>query len=86
MLVPYNIGWHLAHHVDSGVPFRNLPKFHAALREAGYVDDTIEYASYPAIWKALRRRTAPQRHPTPSAPQPPAPDERTAPAGGCFQR
>ncbi len=25
LLVPYHIGWHLAHHVDSGVPFRNLP-------------------------------------------------------------
>jgi fatty acid desaturase len=54
ILVPYHIGWHLAHHVDSGVPFRNLPRFHEALTEAGYVDDTIEYASYPAIWRALR--------------------------------
>jgi fatty acid desaturase len=55
MLVPYNIGWHLAHHVDSGVPFRNLPKLHRQLRAAGYVDDTIEYPSYPAIWRSLRR-------------------------------
>lgn len=55
MLVPYNIGWHLAHHVDSGVPFRNLPELHRALRESGYVDDTVEYRSYPAIWRALRR-------------------------------
>ncbi len=54
MLVPYNIGWHLAHHVDSGVPFRNLPRLHRQLRAAGYVDDTIEYRSYPAIWRALR--------------------------------
>lgn len=54
MLVPYNIGWHLAHHVDSGVPLRNLPRFHEALREAGYVDDTLEYRSYPALWKALQ--------------------------------
>jgi fatty acid desaturase len=53
-LVPYNIGWHLAHHVDSGVPFRNLPRFHEALRDAGYVDDSFEYPSYPAIWRALR--------------------------------
>ena len=59
MLVPYNIGWHLAHHVDSGVPFRNLPKFHEALREAGYVDETIEYPSYPAIWTSLRRPNEP---------------------------
>jgi len=53
-LVPYNIGWHLAHHVDSGVPFRNLPRYHQALRDAGYVDDTFEYASYRAIWRALK--------------------------------
>jgi fatty acid desaturase len=53
LLVPYHIGWHLAHHVDSGVPFRNLPRFHRALHEAGYVDATLEYPSYPAIWKAL---------------------------------
>jgi fatty acid desaturase len=53
LLVPYRIGWHLAHHVDAGVPFRNLPLLHDALREAGYVDDSFEYASYPAIWRSL---------------------------------
>jgi fatty acid desaturase len=30
-LVPFNIGFHLAHHVDAGVPFRNLPKYHQML-------------------------------------------------------
>lgn len=55
MIVPFNIGFHLAHHVDSGVPFRRLPALHRQLRVAGYVDDTIEYPSYPAIWRALRR-------------------------------
>jgi fatty acid desaturase len=54
MLVPYNIGFHLAHHVDSGVPFRHLPAYHRALREAGYVTAEVEYPSYPAIWRALR--------------------------------
>ena len=53
-MVPYNLGWHLAHHVDSGVPFRHLPRFHAALRDAGYVDDTVEYPSYGALWRRLR--------------------------------
>ncbi len=53
-LVPYRIGWHLAHHVDSGVPFRNLPLLHEALREASYVDASFEYPSYPAIWRALQ--------------------------------
>ena len=55
MLVPYNIGWHLAHHVDSGVPFRNLPRFHDALRASGYVDDSFEYADYRTLWRAVQR-------------------------------
>jgi fatty acid desaturase len=53
ILVPYRIGWHLAHHVDSGVPFRNLPRLHRALQDAGYVDPSFEYRSYPSIWRAL---------------------------------
>ena len=58
LVVPYRIGLHLAHHVDSGVPFRNLPALHRALREAGYIDDSFEYPSYPAIWRALRAEPA----------------------------
>jgi fatty acid desaturase len=54
MLVPYNIGFHLAHHVDSGVPMRNLPRFNQALHDSGYIDNTLEHASYPALWKALQ--------------------------------
>jgi len=53
-LVPYNIGWHLPHHVDAGVPMRALPRYHRALIEAGYVTPAIEYANYPALWRALR--------------------------------
>ena len=52
-LVPFHIGWHLAHHVDSGVPMANLPKFHEELRRAGYVTDRLEYDSYPALWRKL---------------------------------
>lgn len=52
-LVPYKIGFHLAHHVDAGVPFRHLPRYHRMLRESGYVDDSYEYPSYRAIWRAL---------------------------------
>ncbi len=55
-LVPYNIGWHLAHHVDSGIPFRSLPRYHAELRAASYVTDAYEYRSYLAIWRALQAR------------------------------
>ena len=52
-LVPFHIGWHLAHHVDAGVPMANLPKLHAELRRAGYVNDGLEYPSYPALWRKL---------------------------------
>ena len=52
-LVPFHIGWHLAHHVDSGVPMANLPKLHAELRRSGYVNDTIEYRNYLALWAKL---------------------------------
>jgi fatty acid desaturase len=52
-IVPFHIGWHLAHHVDSGVPMANLPKLHAELRRAGYVTDTLEYPSYHALWTRL---------------------------------
>jgi fatty acid desaturase len=56
MLVPFHIGWHLAHHVDAGVPMANLPKFHDELRRAGYVNDAIEYPSYYALWRKLGSR------------------------------
>lgn len=52
-MVPFNIGWHLAHHVDAGIPFRSLPRYHRALEEAGYVDATVQYPTYRALWKAL---------------------------------
>lgn len=52
-LVPYKIGYHLAHHVDAGIPFRHLPRYHQMLREANYVDDSYEYPSYRALWRAL---------------------------------
>ena len=53
-LVPFNIGFHLAHHVDAGVPFRNLPRYHRLLVQTGYVNPGYEYSSYPAIWRALQ--------------------------------
>ncbi len=52
-MVPYNTGWHLAHHVDMGIPFRNLPAFHAELVAAGYVTPELTYRSYLQLWKAL---------------------------------
>src|ERR1700733_4331262 len=52
-LVPFNTGWHLAHHVDMGVPWRNLPRFHAELERAGYVTTQLTYPSYRALWRSL---------------------------------
>jgi fatty acid desaturase len=51
-MVPFHTGWHLAHHVDMGVPWRNLPKLHDELVAAGWVTPEIEYPSYRAFWKA----------------------------------
>ena len=55
-MVPYNTGWHLAHHVDMGVPWRNLPKLHAELERSGWVTDAITYPSYWAFWRAASSR------------------------------
>lgn len=55
-LVPLNTGWHLAHHVDMGVPWRNLPKLHAELEAAGYITPELTYPSYRALWRALSSR------------------------------
>ena len=55
-MVPYNTGWHLAHHVDSGIPWRNLPKLHSELEAAGWVTPPLEWPSYIALWSALSSR------------------------------
>jgi len=57
-MVPYHIGWHLAHHVDSGIPWRNLPRFHRMLAASGYVTPSIEYPNYRALWRRLGSRPA----------------------------
>lgn len=50
-LVPYHTGWHLAHHVDIGVPFQNLPRLHEELVRVGWVRPELEYPSYTAFWR-----------------------------------
>jgi fatty acid desaturase len=59
LMVPLNTGWHLAHHVDMGVPFRNLPQLHAELAAAGWITPDLTYPSYRALWRALRSRPEP---------------------------
>ena len=52
-IVPFNTGWHLAHHVDMGVPFHNLPRLHDELVDSGWVTPELTYPSYLALWKDL---------------------------------
>lgn len=52
-LAPYNTGWHLAHHVDMGVPWRNLPRLHDELVTSGWLVPEIEYRSYRELWMSL---------------------------------
>ena len=52
-MVPYHTGWHLAHHVDSGIPWRRLPELHRELVAAGWITPELEYPSYFALWRAL---------------------------------
>jgi fatty acid desaturase len=52
-IVPYHTGWHLAHHVDSGIPWRRLPDLHRELVAAGWISPDLEYAGYLALWRAL---------------------------------
>ena len=52
-LVPFNIGYHLAHHVDMGVPNWNLPKLQRELVDAGWATEDYTYANYRALWRAL---------------------------------
>jgi fatty acid desaturase len=59
-MVPYHTGWHLAHHVDMGIPWRRLPDLHRELVAAGWITPEIEYPSYTALWRALSSRPAAQ--------------------------
>lgn len=52
-MVPFNTGWHLAHHADMGVPFQHLPALHDELVASGWVTEQITYPSYRELWKAL---------------------------------
>ncbi len=58
-IVPFHTGWHLAHHVDMGIPWRNLPRFHEELVRAGYVTPSLTYPNYRALWRNLTSGPAP---------------------------
>ncbi len=52
MMVPYNAGYHLAHHVDSGIPLRRLPRLHRELVASGWIA-ALEWPSYTQLWRAM---------------------------------
>ena len=58
LIVPLNTGWHLAHHVDMGVPWRNLPALHRELVDAGWVTPALTHPTYRSLWRTLRSRPA----------------------------
>jgi fatty acid desaturase len=53
VMVPFSVGYHLAHHADMTVPYRNLPRLHEALVDDGYLGD-LEWPTYRSLWKVLR--------------------------------
>ena len=59
LMVPYNTGWHLAHHIDMGIPWRNLPALHAELVRSGWLVPDVEYPTYHAFWKACSAGQSP---------------------------
>lgn len=57
-LVPFNAGYHLAHHVDTSVPWNNLPTLHTELESAGWITPDFTHRSYRALWRYLTTTTA----------------------------
>ena len=53
LFVPYHVGYHLAHHVDSGVPARNLKRLQRVLEEDGYLPPEAAWPTYRSLWRAL---------------------------------
>ena len=55
-MVPFNTGWHLAHHVDIGVPFSRLPRLQEELERSGYVQPGLEWPTYRSLWRHAASR------------------------------
>jgi fatty acid desaturase len=50
LFLSQGIGYHLAHHVDSGIPMVNLVKLHRALEEDGYISEAF---THPGYWNFI---------------------------------
>ncbi len=53
MLAPFKTGYHLAHHVDTSVPWRNLDILHVELETAGWITPGMTHPTYRALWHFL---------------------------------
>jgi fatty acid desaturase len=51
LFAPYHVNYHLEHHMLMTVPFYNLPKMHAILKERGYYKNGILADNY---WEVLK--------------------------------
>jgi len=65
ILAPYNVNYHLEHHLFMSVPWYNLPKAHRLLREKGILDRAEVAASYLEV---LRKATSAGRDGGPRRP------------------
>jgi fatty acid desaturase len=63
-MVPYNVGYHLAHHVDMGVPCWHLRRLHQELEASGWVPTELVYPNYRALWRAMSARPEQAAAPT----------------------
>ena len=49
------VNWHLEHHLVMTVPFYNLPKMHAMLKERGVIDRALIGQGY---WQILKNASS----------------------------
>ena len=50
---PHRVAFHIEHHVYPGVPFFNLPRVHALLKERGALPEKNVYTSYRGVLRDL---------------------------------
>ncbi|MBT8240763.1 MAG: fatty acid desaturase [Acidimicrobiia bacterium] len=53
MLAPFKTGYHLAHHVDTSVPWRELDVLHQELEQAGWITSEMTHPNYRSLWHYL---------------------------------
>ena len=53
LFAPHRVAYHIEHHVYPGVPFFNLPRVHAILKERESLPAANVYTSYRAVLRDL---------------------------------